>query len=494
MQGIKPSSLYKATYIYLGLPLFVFIVSWLNHSVAFVFSLLFLCAFCKLYTQTNDEKFSYFIPKKIIVTAFFIALFWCFFAGIGYFYYQSWDYHFRNALFRDLINYNWPVFYDKADTPLTYYMGFWLFPALIGKITALFTINQHFVFIFSNFILLLYATFGVTLIFLHIALAWKISELNRFCLFCIFFIFFSGLDIVGYLFFINGVQPFAYHLDWWAGFIQYSSFTTGLFWVFNQFIPVALTVFLILNEHKIRYFALLFTFILFLAPYPAISCAILMIAFTVKQLFVAQKKSYFVISELFSMQNLIAVFGLFPLVFLYFMTNSQGIDRFSFITDTIPAYYVFLFLILECLLYIILIWHCFYKNTFFIAMALFLLVIPWFRFDQQNNFCMRASIPMLIVLAYFCLSYLYKNWHTKNKTFCYFLLFLWLVGSITSIVEFYRGIHYTLETKRLNLVKDEIFTLNQAYVRMPEFGWSANHQFSAKNYLTDIFWQYLAKK
>lgn len=29
---------------------------------------------------------------------------------------------------------------------------------------------------------------------------------------------------------------------------------------------------------------------------------------------------------------------------------------------------------------------------------------------------------------------------------------------------------------------------------MPVFGWSANHQFTAKNYRTDIFWQFLATK
>ena len=72
----------------------------------------------------------------VAVTAGLLALAagWCFFAGIGYFYYQSFDYHFRNAVFRDLISYDWPVFYDKADTPLVYYMGFWLVPAALAKL------------------------------------------------------------------------------------------------------------------------------------------------------------------------------------------------------------------------------------------------------------------------------------------------------------------------------------------------------------------------
>jgi hypothetical protein len=29
---------------------------------------------------------------------------------------------------------------------------------------------------------------------------------------------------------------------------------------------------------------------------------------------------------------------------------------------------------------------------------------------------------------------------------------------------------------------------------MPEFGWDANHQFTAQNYRTDVFWQFLAHR
>ena len=493
MQGIRPSSLYKATYVYLGLPLLIFIIGWLNYGAALVFSLLFLLAFSKLYGKSDEDNSSYLISRQFIGIAFLLALLWCFFAGIGYFYYQSWDYHIRNALFRDLINYKWPIFYDKANTPLVYYMGFWLFPALIGKISALFSNNPQLIFLLSNIILLLYAIGGTILIFLHIAVSFGLSDIRRFIFYCVFFIFFSGTDIIGYLFFMNTEQPFAYHLDWWAGFIQYSSFTTSMFWVFNQFIPTALTVFLIFNEHKIHTFALLLVFILFLAPYPAISCAVLMASFAIKQFYLTSEKKLFLFADIFSIPNIIACFFLFPLIFLYFITNSGGIDRFSLITDTIPAYRVFLFLILECLLYIILICRYFYKNPLFVAMTLFLLIIPWFRFDQQNNFCMRTSISMLIALSYFCLSYL-NDKEIRKRIICYLLLSLWILGSATGIMEFYRGFHHIGAAHRINLVSDDIYTLNQPYVRMPVFGWSANHQFSAQNYRSDIFWNYLAKK
>ena len=61
-------------------------------------------------------------------------------------------------------------------------------------------------------------------------------------------------------------------------------------------------------------------------------------------------------------------------------------------------------------------------------------------------------------------------------------------------MEFYRGIHYTSSAGKINLVADEIYTLNQAFVRMPVFGWDANHQYTAKNYRDDFFWSFLAKR
>ena len=48
--------------------------------------------------------------------------------------------------------------------------------------------------------------------------------------------------------------------------------------------------------------------------------------------------------------------------------------------------------------------------------------------------------------------------------------------------------------KKVNELSNEIYTLNQKVVIMPMFYWDANHQFTAQNYKTDFFWQYIAKK
>ena len=322
MLGIRKSSLYQATYIYLGLPLFIFILSWLNFGIAVIFSLLYLVAFAKIYSYNKTEDNNFHISQKIIIFASVVALFWCFFAGIGYFYYQSWDYHFRNAVFRDLINYTWPVMYDKADTPMVYYMGFWLFPAALTKLTAFFSHDPILVFFIGNIYLYLYAVFGVTLIFLHLTVALKINSIKKLLIALTIFIFFSGLDIVGYLFFQIMPQPFQYHLDWWATFMQYSSFSTGLFWVFNQFIMASLTILLVYNQKAVFCFGFIIPLVLFLAPYPTAGIGVLMIAYAGYRFYQLSDKKPFIIKECFSVPNLIGVFWILPLVVLYFITNS----------------------------------------------------------------------------------------------------------------------------------------------------------------------------
>ena len=223
---MKTSSLYKFTYIYLAIPLLLFLLNWLDYGWAVVFGGAFCFAFYKVYSSIKSDDVEILSYNSLLVVIG-IATVWSFLAGIGYFYHQPFDYHFRNAVFRDLINYEWPVFYDRANTPMVYYMGYWLFPALFGKFALLVGLSSYNAFIFANIILFMYAVFGVTLVLVHLLKAVNVN--NRKQIFGAIFIFmlFSGMDVVGNSI-IKYRAPFDYHLEWWASFIQYSSITTML--------------------------------------------------------------------------------------------------------------------------------------------------------------------------------------------------------------------------------------------------------------------------
>ena len=367
MFNFNSQTLFKISYGYLALPLFIFICSWLNYFCALPLAILFLLALYKIYRENSSSPVAWRLDGKTTTAFIILASIWCFFAGIGYFYYQSFDYHFRNAVFRDLLTYDWPVFYDKANTPMVYYMVFWLVPALLGKLTALFVHSAYWNFYIANIFLLVYSICGTVLIFAHLSLALKSHSWKKSILIALLFILFSGLDFIGIIFFRTQVQPFVFHLDWWATFMQYSSFSTAMFWVFNQFIPIALITLLVFNERNIQNFGFLIVLALFFSPYPTASLGIFMLAYAFLQFITSQQKKTFILTQIFSIQNIIGVFWLLPVCILYFITNSEGIDRLWYIFDQTSLWRLLIFLLLEFLLYALIIAPSYKKHIFFVT-------------------------------------------------------------------------------------------------------------------------------
>ena len=487
---MKCSVLYKLSYTYLCLHLFLFLITWLDFGVGLVLAILFGSGFYKLYKNIDDNEVIV-IDKKAWGIIFLIAGLWCFLGGIGYFYYQSFDYHFRNAVFRDLINYDWTVFYDRANTPLVYYMGFWLVPALVGKFLVLIGATNQGAFLGANVFLLMYAIFGVVLIFVNLIKAVGVKSLGKIFVALLLFVLFSGMDIVGQKFFLVGKPPFLYHLDWWASFMQYSSHSTSMFWVFNQFIPACLIVLIFYNERNIKSFGFLVAVSLFFAPYPTAGIGFFMVVYALREFLRAESKKEFLEKNIFSVVNLIGVFWILPVIILYFITNSEGMYGYYNVFDYTSVKMLMVFLLLEFLIYAILILPKYKNNWIFYAVVISLCLIPFLRLDQQNNFCMRSSIPIMIILTVLIEKFIFEEKFSIRKGI---LVFCIIIGMFTPFYEFYRGFHYVIEAKKLNLVADEIYTLNNKFIRMPLFFYDVNHQFTAKEYKEDLFWQFLAKK
>ena len=125
------------SYFYLIFPILIFLIGFVKFKFAIIPVLLLIVIFLRRIlekVETNEK----FIRKKDIMIIFVIVFLICIFAGQGGLFYQSNDWHCRNAIFRDLINKKWPVYYQNQSYALTYYIGFWMFPALIGKIALCF--------------------------------------------------------------------------------------------------------------------------------------------------------------------------------------------------------------------------------------------------------------------------------------------------------------------------------------------------------------------
>ncbi len=231
--------LHRITYLYLLLPFILFCLGWLRLFIALPIAVFMVGVLWRLWNQLNGTVTT---PARISVYSLLITGLWVILSGVGGYAFQNWDHHWRNAVFRDLINFDWPVYYAQPEhgqvKMLVYYVGYWLPAAWTGKLLG---------WKFANFILFLWTWLGVLLVALHLGLRLRTPALKA----ALLLIFFSGMDALGALIFRQDyptLWPPIQHLEIWGGNLQYSSFTTQLFWVFNQAVPAWLCIALFFDD------------------------------------------------------------------------------------------------------------------------------------------------------------------------------------------------------------------------------------------------------
>ena len=154
---IKYSFIRKIALIYITLPLLCFFIGWLKiyFAIPAVIALIICLAFSYIKNKEDSED-SISVSKWFIFFLTLISFFYCFLCGIGRLWAQSKDYPWRNAIFRDIILRDWPVKYPKYDGALVYYIGLWLPPSILGKISIFFGANNEGAFTVGNIALLIY--------------------------------------------------------------------------------------------------------------------------------------------------------------------------------------------------------------------------------------------------------------------------------------------------------------------------------------------------
>lgn len=90
---------------------------------------------------------------------------------------------------------------------------------------------------------------------------------------------------------------------------------------------------------------------LFFAPYPAAGIGIFAVVYAAKEFLRSADKRQFLAEEIFSVPNIVGVFWLLPLLVLYFMTNTEGMDKLWYVFDYTTPKRLVIFMILEFLLY-----------------------------------------------------------------------------------------------------------------------------------------------
>lgn len=439
------------SYLYVLLPTVLFFLGWVKIWIAVPVCLYFLWFFIKepgeetgLYLPVWDRKNS---MRGVII--FLFVLVWVYFSGIGNFAWQNRDHAARNALYEILVANDWPVVKNVIGKGaiqtrgLIYYIGYWLPAAVVGK---LFGVAAGYLFQY------IWAVLGILLcvVFINSFLKkWAVWHVVLFALF-------SGLDAGGYILAGNFEWVLSFgHMEWWNDY-QFSSFTTQLYWVFNQAIYAWVLFALIMMQKNNRRILCICILGMITCTFPFVG----MLPFVIYVICRNRRsagtdltgKKMDVLNGLLSFENIFGG-GVGVICLLYLAGNLSAQKRAipaaeaAQIQNTEGLAYYFgmyvLFILLEIGVYYIYLYRYYKRNWLFYISLFSLLICPFIKVGSGGDFCMRASIPSLLVLYYMVVESLRKDWEQRSIR-CFIIILILAVGSITAVHEIGRSAVNTL--------------------------------------------------
>jgi len=124
---------------FFALPNLIFLLGWVRPEIGIPVALLVAAGVVWFAVQKNEFPPRPALTLKSFLLAATVAFLWALVAGVGGVLPQSNDYIKHNLLLHDLVTTNWPVNYSPTghDTYLCYALGYYLVPALAGKLCGM---------------------------------------------------------------------------------------------------------------------------------------------------------------------------------------------------------------------------------------------------------------------------------------------------------------------------------------------------------------------
>jgi hypothetical protein len=440
-------------YLYLFLPFVLFLIGWTKPIVSIPVLIVLAVCFFRMVRSFPELWFPNISRDDFFKIAFilFVIFVWVYFSGIGRLVFQNGDHLYRNALFQTLVEEKWPIINFsppienyKKPVALVYYFGFWLPPAIIGKLLGL----------TAGYITQIIWTSTGIFLFYYLIIAKYVQKIVFWPL--LVFIFFSGLDILGMYLLgrkISDVSSTA-HIEWWGSPFQFSSITTQLFWVFNQAVPVWLTTLVLLIQKNNRYIAVVIALTMITSTLPFVGLVMLAICIVTRNSILENNHKQVMVSlrDIFSFENIIGggITGIIS--FLFLKTNISGniigFLNYQSIKGTVLLW--FLFYIVEAGIYLVALWKYQKCNYLLYYCALWLAVCPWIIVGYGHDFCMRASIPALVIVMLLVIDTINKSRSVRDFKTLIAIVVILAIGSSTPIKENMRTTANTVSSMRNN--------------------------------------------
>ena len=423
-------------YLCLPLPIFLFGWLWLPYALAAIVPLALTAWPCWRDRRRGVPGLAR--PERAAVVA--VAVMWTILSGLAGGLRLNDGWLTRMALLRDLVALPWPVAYGGADgLPLLLRapLGYYLVPALVGKLSSLDG---------ARLALWLWTAGGTALFLALLVGANSARRQNGWMLAMAVAVLFSGMDLAGWLLQQPALPAYAQHLETWAGAYRYASQTSLLFWAPNHALPAWLLA-LVVWRHRVQGLnapaaALLLLGAVCWSPLMALGAAPLLVWS------VARRLPWSVVQlELGSA----ATWAVLPalLILARFLTAGE-LGRFNVLPEadlagagTHNAAYIqyALFAALEWGLLALVLLALGQRSALLALALLELALLPLFRFGPGNELAMHAAIPALTILMMSTIAALERPGPHRpaRKGLMGALLALLLAGAATPLFELERA-------------------------------------------------------
>ena len=425
--------------VYLLLPIALFLLGWFNWYLSLPLVVLLIAAIAPALRGELRDPFNVAIGWIALS-----ALAWVLLTGAGGILDTNTnaDWIKNDAILLDMVRGGWPTYLPteglRQEPLLRYYLGYYLVPAGVGQLLGVSALDWA---------VPLWTWTGVTLLMTLFAGQYR----GRALLIAIaVLVFFSGMDIVRVLLFedLDAVEFGSSHIEWdyFGGMrVQYSSHMVGLMYVPQHFLAAGLYTMLLirLGQHAgfLRLSGPLLAASLFWSPFVALGLLPLVLVLLWKN----------GLKPFLSWPNLVLALPLALLLLVYLLGGSanfpQGwlVNKHGWqLVSWLPVFFINQFLLLAALL-------CWLqpelrREPFFLVALASLLLLPWYQYGYFNDLAMRASLPALFLLSFYCAHCLADNWPERQKAMprgpLAALVIVLCAGAVTPLFEISRVLNF----------------------------------------------------
>lgn len=492
--NLKSKNLILLNLLYCYIPLMLFLLGWVKIWIAIPACLGLFYFLYKFFVNTENNDIMT-LNRIVITSGLFIFFAICLSAGMGNWWPQVFDYEKHNAVLQDLVRFDWPVIYDKYDKALlTYYIGHYLPPALVGKIFG--SVR------FGDYLMGLWGYLGVILVSINVMVLVQAKNWKK-----------QLLTLVGFLLFSGMLYPLQYILNIFFSdvlvypnsdvsslgclstlyidglHLEYRSIFTDIQWAHQQsIIPWLCCSTLMMQKNNYSNYALLVLPAFISGTWSFLGIVFIAFVLILGKLIHSQENVW---KQIFSGSNIFCIFIPGFIFFFYFIgnmivgnTTSNG-SEFALDLSVQHLIYKILFALFMFGLYAILIGKYYRKDLLFWAICIELTVIPMF---SGGDFVMCTSIPSLFILYVLIIRYLFTDF-LQERVRKIILIVCLIIGARNPLIQIRKAaIHDPYDH-----FKEESL-LECTNLDNPEIGNAMKYQYYTYNPDNTIFYKYIMRK